>query len=149
MLLLAATCCFFSACKKQAAAPVPEQAGRPGPVDIEFLAACGRSDLAAVRRSLSAGADILARSDYRTGLFAAIDSGSMELVKFLLEKEKKLAVMPDQYGINPLGYIVRGHGNFAAGVEKAECRTLLDLLLAAGADLEETDDYGYGLTPIF
>ncbi len=118
-------------------------------MDLEFLAACGRGDLAAVRASLSAGADILARSDYRSGLLAAMDDGSLELVKFLLKKEGKLAVLPDAYGVKPLGYLVRGRGSFAAGAEPAQRLALLDLLLAAGADIEETDDYGYGLTPIF
>jgi hypothetical protein len=149
LLLMAAACCFFSACKKQAAAPVHEQARGNSPVDLQFLAACGRGDLAAVRRSLGAGADILARSDYRSGLLAAMDSGSLELVKFLLKKERKLAVLPDAYGVKPLGYLVRGHGTFAAGAEPAQRLALLDLLLAAGADIEETDDYGYGLTPVF
>ena len=149
LLLLAATCCFFSSCKKQAAAPVPEQAGRPRSVDLEFLAACGRGDLAAVRQSLSAGADILARSDYRSGLLAALDSGSLEVVKFLLKKEGKMAFLPDAYGVKPLGYLVRGRGTFSADAEPAQRLDMLDQLLAAGADIEETDDYGYGLTPIF
>lgn len=149
LLLMAAACCFFPACRKRAAAPGHEQAGRPRPVDLEFLAACGRGDLAGVRQSLGRGADILARADYRSGLLAAMDSGSLELMEFLLKKERKLALLPDAYGVKPLGYLVRGHGTFAPGAEPAQRLALLDLLLAAGAKLEETDDYGYGLTPIF
>jgi hypothetical protein len=149
LLFLAAACVFFPACKDQAAAPAHEQDGRPRPVDIEFLAACGRGDLAAVRRSLGAGADILARSDYRSGLLAAMDGGSLELAAFLLKKEKKLAVLPDAYGVKPIGHLVRGRGNFMAGAEPAQRLALLDLLLAAGADIDEVDGYGYGLTPIF
>ncbi|MCX6557102.1 MAG: hypothetical protein NTW95_06680, partial [Candidatus Aminicenantes bacterium] len=59
------------------------------------------------------------------------------------------ALIPDQYGIKPLGYVVRGNGNFASGAEKAERLALLDMLLAAGADIEEADYYGYGLSVIF
>lgn len=149
LLFMAAACCFFSACKNHAAAPVHEQAGRSKSADLEFLAACARGDLDGVRQRLNEGASILARSDYRTGLFAAMDSGSLPLIKFLLKKEKKLAVIPDQYGIKPLGYIVRGHGTFATRAGKAERLALLDLLIAAGADVEETDSYGHGLTDIY
>ena len=88
-------------------------------------------------------------ADYRNGFFAAIDSGSLELMKYLLKKERKLAVMPDPYGVKPLGYIVRGNGNFASGAEAAERLALLDLLQTAGADIEETDYYGHGLSVIF
>jgi hypothetical protein len=149
LLLIAVGCCYFSGCKNQAAAPVHEQAGRSKSVGLEFLAACQHGDLAGVKQCLDKGADGLAASDYRAGFFAAIDSGSLELMKFLLKKEKKLAVMPDAYGNKPLGYIVRGNGTFAAGAKKDECLALLDLLIAAGADVEETDGYGYGLTAIF
>ncbi|MCJ7524402.1 MAG: hypothetical protein MUP71_04160 [Candidatus Aminicenantes bacterium] len=149
LLSVTAACCFFTGCKNRAAAPVPEQVRQRNPGDLEFLAACGRGDLAGVKQCLNQGADILARLEYRSGLVAAIDSGSLEVMRFLLKKENKLAVMPDQYGIKPLGYIVRGHGTFASGAERAERLELLDLLIIAGADVEETDDYGYGLTVIF
>jgi hypothetical protein len=149
LLSVATACCFFSACKDHADAPEPEPPGSIRPVDREFLAACGRGDLAAVKHCLSEGADIQVRSNYRSGFFPAMDSGSLELMRFLLKKERKLAVLPDAYGIRPLGYILRGYGTFARGAEEAERLVLLDLLLSAGADIEGTDDYGYGLTPIF
>lgn len=147
LFFIAMVCCFFSVCKNQAAAPVHEKAGQIKSVDLEFLAACRRGDLDGVKQCLNEGADIKAASDYRNGFFAAMDSGSLELMKFLLKKEKKLAFFPDQYGVMPLGYIVRGNGNFASGAEKAERLALMDLLLAAGADIEEKDDYG--LSAIF
>jgi hypothetical protein len=149
LLSLAMACCFFAACKGRSSAPDPKRPGSLRPVDREFLAACGRGDLAAVKRCLLRGADIRVRSNYRSGFFPAMDSGSLELMGFLLEKEKKLAVLPDAYGVRPLGYLVRGYGSFAPGSEEAGRLALLDLLLSAGADMEATDDYGYGLTPIF
>jgi hypothetical protein len=149
LLVLVLACCFSSSCKQQAAAHVQQQAGMIKPVDRQFLDACQRGDLAGVKQCLDEGADIWAMADYRNGFFAAIDSGSLELMRFLLEKEKKLAVMPDPYGVKPLGYIIRGNGNFVSGAEPAERLALLDLLMAAGADMEETDCYGHGLSVIF
>jgi hypothetical protein len=149
LLFISVSCCFFPACKKQTAASLHDQSGKIRPVDHQFLAACRRGDLAGARQWLNQGADILASEDYRGAFFAAMDGGSLELMKFLLKKEKKLALLPDQYGITPLGYIVRGNGNFAAHAENAERLMLLDLLLAAGADSEETDCYGHGLSVIY
>jgi hypothetical protein len=147
--LLVLACCFILSCKQQAAAHVQQQDGKVNRIDLQFLEACQRGELAVVRQRLDEGADILAMTDYRNGFFAAIDSGSLELMRFLLKKEKKLAVMPDPYGVKPLGYIIRGNGNFVSGAEPAERLALLDLLMAAGADMEETDCYGHGLSVIF
>jgi hypothetical protein len=146
---LAVACCFICACDQPTATTVQQQKEKVNPVDRQFMAACLRGDLAGARQSLEKGADILARADGRSAFFAAMDGGSLELMKFLLQKEKKLAFLPDPFGIKPLGYIVRGDGNFAPGAEKGERLALLDLLLAAGADMEETDGYGHGLSVIF
>jgi hypothetical protein len=149
LLCLAAAVYFLTIGKKHAASPNRGPAERITPLDRDFFRACQRGDLAGVKRSLNAGADILSRSDSRTGLFAAIDGGALDVAAFLLAKEKKLAVTPDQYGVKPLGYIVRGYGGFPPAVQKTARLALLDDLIAAGADVDETDGYGYGLSDIF
>jgi hypothetical protein len=146
VLGLAAGTYFFVAERRPPAFPQPQPQAAGAPLDLEFLAACQRGDLAAVKECLRAGADILARSGYRTGLVSAIDGGSLEVAEFLLSREKKLAAIPDGYGIKPLGYVVRGHGGFAAAAQRT---AMLESLLAAGAGVDETDGYGYGMSDIF
>jgi ankyrin repeat protein len=140
---------FLPCCRKDGELKNQDKANVLRPIDADFLEACKEGDLNKVKQCLGQGADILVRSDYRTALFSAIDSGSMEVIEFLLEKEKKLVSVPDQYGVKPLGYIVRGYGNFKSGAEKTDRLAALNLLINAGANVDETDDYGYGLTEIF
>jgi hypothetical protein len=140
---------FLPCCKKGGELKSQDKANGLSPIDVDFLEACRQGDLNKAKQCLGQGADILVRSDYRTALFSAIDSGSMDVVRFLLEKEKKLVSIPDQYGVKPLGYIVRGYGNFKPDGEKTDRLTALNLLINSGADVDETDDYGYGLTDIF
>jgi hypothetical protein len=145
-LALAAGAYFFVVFKRPPASP-PRCA--VAPLDMEFLEACRRGDLAAARKCLRAGADVLARSAYRSGLVAAIDGGSLEVARFLLSREKKLASLADDHGLLPLGYVVRGHGGYAAAHPCAERLALLEALVAAGAGVDEVDGYGYGMSDIF
>jgi len=144
---LAAAAYFFTAGKRPQAFSQPPTQGSTAAIDLEFLAACQGGDLVAVKKSLRTGADILARSGYRSGLVSAIDGGSLEVAEFLLSREKKLAALPDGYGIKPLGYIVRGRGGFAAASKREARLALLEALLAAGAVVDEAD--GYGMSDIF
>ena len=140
---------LLPSCKNHDAAFVHEQTQQQNRIDNDFFAACRQGDLEQVKKHFRRGAAILARSNYRTALFSAMDGGSLEVMQFLLEKEKKLVFIPDEYGVKPLGYLVRGQGNFKPDSEKTLLLAALNLLIAAGANVNESDIYGYGLTEIF
>jgi ankyrin repeat protein len=147
--LLIGSIVLFQSCKNHDAAFVNDQSQRQNRIDNDFLTACRQGDLEQVKKCLSRGAAIRARSNYRSALFSAMDGGSLEVMKFLVEKEKELVFIPDEYGVMPLGYLVRGQGNFKPGSEKTLLLAALNLLIGAGANVNENDDYGYGLTEIF
>jgi hypothetical protein len=147
--LLISVIVLLPSCKNHGAAFVHDQTQRQNRIDNDFFAACRQGDLEQVKKYLRRGAAILARSNYRTALFSAMDGGSLTVMKFLLGKEKKLVFIPDEYGVKPLGYLVRGHGIYKSGSEKKLFLDALNLLIEAGANVNESDIYGYGLTEIF
>ncbi len=144
--LLTAIICFPD-CKDRSPSKSRIDPHQLNSIDHDFLYACRQGDIGKAQRCLQRGANILVCSNYRSALFSAIDGGRLDVMTFLLEKEKKLVRIPNEYGVSPLGYILRGDGNFIQGDETALRIAALHLLIDSGADVHEKNEYG--LTDLF